>query len=214
MWWMSLPFSMLRLTLDHSYFKDGFCWSPLQPGLVHPCSRPPGWTVSTCSQLVLSPGWVDSGAHTCMRSVCHCCCCSVAQSRLTLCNPMDSSPAGSLSFTVSWNLLKLISIESVVPANYLILCCPLLLCPQSFPASGSYPVNRFFTSGGQSIGVSASTSVLPVNVQGWFPLGLTDLISLLSKGHSRIFCSTTVHDKNIENSEFMVGTLFFILHIV
>ena len=63
-------------------------------------------------------------------------------------------------------------------------------CPQSFPASGSFPMNQLFASGGQSIGASAS--VLPMNIQGRFPLGLTDLISLLSKGLSRVFSSTTV----------------------
>ena len=69
---------------------------------------------------------------------------------------------------------------------------PLSYCLQSFPASGSFPVSQFFASGGQSIGVSVSVSVLPVNSQGWFPLGLTGMISLLSKGLSRFFLSTTV----------------------
>ena len=84
------------------------------------------------------------------------------------------------------------SIESVVPSNYLILCHPFFSCPQSFPASGSFPVSQFFTSGSQSIGASASASVLPVNIQGWLPLGLTGLISLQSKGLSRVFSITTV----------------------
>ena len=66
----------------------------------------------------------------------------------------------------------------------------LFSCPQPFPASGCFPKSQFFTSGGQSIGVSAS--VLPMNIQGWFPLGLTGLISLQSKGPSRVFSSTTV----------------------
>ena len=78
------------------------------------------------------------------------------------------------------SLLKLMTIESVMPSNHLILCCPLLSCPQFFLASGSFPVNRLFTSGGQSIGASAS--VFPTNIQGWFPLGLTGLISLMPKG--------------------------------
>ena len=66
------------------------------------------------------------------------------------------------------------------------------LCPQSFPASGSFQMNQFFMSGGQSIGASASASALPKNIQDWFPLGLTGLISLLSKGLSRVFSSTTI----------------------
>ena len=69
---------------------------------------------------------------------------------------------------------------------------PLSSCLQSFPASGSFPINCFFTSGGQTIGASASASVLPMNIQGWFPLGLTGLISLQSKGLSRVFSRTTV----------------------
>ena len=78
-------------------------------------------------------------------------------------------------------------------------CHPIILssvipfsCLQSFPASGSFPRSQFFTSGGQSVGASALASVLPVNIQGWFPLGLTILIFLLSKGLSRVFCSTIV----------------------
>ena len=63
---------------------------------------------------------------------------------------------------------------------------------QSFPASGSFPVSQFFTSGGQSTGVSAWASVFPVNIQDWFPLGLTGWISLQSKGLSRVFSNTTV----------------------
>ena len=63
---------------------------------------------------------------------------------------------------------------------------------QSFPASGSFPMSHFFTSGGQSIGVSASTSVLPMNIQDWFPLGWTGWISWLSKGLSRVFSNSTV----------------------
>ena len=69
---------------------------------------------------------------------------------------------------------------------------PFSSCPQSFPASSSFPMNLFFSSGGQSIGASASTSVLPTNIQGWFLLRLIGLISLQSKGLSRVFSSTTV----------------------
>ena len=69
---------------------------------------------------------------------------------------------------------------------------PFSSCPQSFPASGSFLMSQLFASGGQSIGDSASASVLPMNIQGWFPLGLTGLMPLLSKGLSRVFSSTTV----------------------
>ena len=69
---------------------------------------------------------------------------------------------------------------------------PFSSCPQSFPASGSFPVSQLFSSGGQSIGASASASVHLMNIQGWFLLGLIGLISLLSKGLSRVFSCTTV----------------------
>ena len=69
---------------------------------------------------------------------------------------------------------------------------PFFFCLQSFPASGSFQMSQFFTSSGQSIGVSASASVLPMNIQDWFPLGWTGWISLLSKGLSRVFSNTTV----------------------
>ena len=69
---------------------------------------------------------------------------------------------------------------------------PFSSCPQSFPASGSFPMSQLFASGGQSIGVSASTSVLPVNTQDWSPSGWTSWISLQSKGLSRVFSNTTV----------------------
>ena len=69
---------------------------------------------------------------------------------------------------------------------------PFSSCPQSFPASGSFLMSQLFTAGGQSIGTSASTSVLPMNIQGWFPLGLTGLISLKAKGLSRVFSNTDV----------------------
>ena len=69
---------------------------------------------------------------------------------------------------------------------------PFFSCLQSFSASGSFQISQFFEPGGQSIGVSASTSVLPMNTQDWFPLGWTDWISLQSKGLSRVFSNTTV----------------------
>ena len=69
---------------------------------------------------------------------------------------------------------------------------PFSSCLQSFPASGSFPMSQFFTSGSQSVGVSASASVLPMSIQDWFPLGWTDWISFLSKGLSRVFSNTTV----------------------
>ena len=107
-------------------------------------------------------------------------------------NLWTAARQASLSFTISQSLLKLVSIESVMPSNHLILCRPLLLLPASFPASGSLPLSRLLASGGQSIGASASSSVLPMNIQALFPLGLTGWISLQSKGLCRVFSNNTV----------------------
>ena len=86
--------------------------------------------------------------------------------------PWTAARQASLSITNSWSLPKLMCIEPVMPSNHLILCCPLS-CPQSFPASRSFQMSQVFTSGGQSSGVSASASVLPMNTQDWFPLEWT-----------------------------------------
>ena len=111
--------------------------------------------------------------------------------------PWSAARQASLSFTVSQSLLKLMSIELVMLSNHLIFFAPFS-CPQSFLASGYFPMSQLFESGGQSIGASASASSPsnkysgPINIQGWFPLGLTGLISLLSKALSRVFVSTIV----------------------
>ena len=107
-----------------------------------------------------------------------------------LCDPKDGSTrllcpslspwVCSDSCPLSWWCSLTISFSATLFCSWL----------QSFPASGSFPVSRLFTSGGAS--ASASASVLSVNIQSWFPLGLTDLISLLSKGLSRVFSSTTI----------------------
>ena len=106
--------------------------------------------------------------------------------------PWTAAQQASLSFTISWSLLKLMSLELMMPSNHLTLCHPLFSCPQPLPASGSFPVSQLFPSGSQSIGASASASVLPITIQDWFPLGLTGLISLQSKGLSRVFSNTAV----------------------
>ena len=120
------------------------------------------------------------------------CCCSVANSSPTLCNPMDcmqhtrlpcpsptSAACSDLCPSSQWCHPAISS--SVVPYSS---------CPQSFSASGSFPVSQLFKLGGQSIGASAS--VLPMNIQDWFPLGMTGWISLQSKGLSRVFSNATV----------------------
>ena len=96
----------------------------------------------------------------------------------------------SLSITISLSLLK--PIESVMPSNHLIFCGPLLLPPSIFPSIRVFSNELALRIRCQSIGASASASVLPINIQGWFPLGLTGLISLQSKGLSRVFSSTKI----------------------
>ena len=96
-----------------------------------------------------------------------------------------------LSITNSQSLPKFMSIESVMPSNHLILCCPVLFLPSSFPGSGSFPMSQLFQWGAQTIGVSASASVLPMNIQDWFPLGWTGWNALQSKGFSIVFSNTT-----------------------
>ena len=118
---------------------------------------------------------------------------SVAQSCLTLCDPMDCSTPGfpcpsptsgacSNSCPLCWWCHPTILSSDV----------PFSSCLQSFPASGSFQMSQLFISGGQCTVASASASVLPMNIQDWFPLGLTGLISLQSKGLSRVFSKTTV----------------------
>ena len=104
--------------------------------------------------------------------------------------PWTAAHQASLSITNSQSLLKLMSIESVMAYNHLILCRPLYFLPSIFPSITSN--ESLFASGGHNIGASASASVLPMNIRDWFPLGLTGLISLQSKGLSRVLSNTTV----------------------
>ena len=117
---------------------------------------------------------------------------SVAQSCLTdSATPWTADNEASLSITISQSSLKLMSIESVMPTISSSFV-PFSSCLQSFPASGSFQMSHLFASGGQSIGVSAWASVLPMNIQDWYPLWWTGLITLQSKGLSRVFSNTIV----------------------
>ena len=90
---------------------------------------------------------------------------------------------------------------------------PFSSCLQSFPESGSFQMSQFFPSGGQSIGVSASASVLPMNIQNWFPLGLTGLISSQFKGLSRVFSNTTVQKHQFFGAQLCFFFFLFIFII-
>ena len=97
---------------------------------------------------------------------------------LLFATPWTAACQASLSFPISWNLLKLMTIKSMTPSKHLIPCHPLSSCLQSFLPSGSFLMSQLFTSRCQSIEASASASVPPMNVYDWFPLGMTGLISL------------------------------------
>ena len=133
----------------------------------------------------------NSILYVCIFVICSGCCCSVAKSCLTLRHPMDWNVLGSSVFQflpefgqihVHWVT------DSMEPSHSLLPLSPFAF--SLFPASGSFQVSQLFISGGHSIGASAS--VLLMNIQGWFPLGLTSLIFLQSKGLSRVFSSTTI----------------------
>ena len=120
---------------------------------------------------------------------------SVAQSCRTLCDSMNHSTPGlpcplpTPEFTQPH--VHRVS-DAIQPSHPLVI--PFSSCPQSLPASGSFTMSQLFAWGGQSIGVSPSVSVLPMNTQDWSPLGWTDWISLQSKGLSRVFSNTTVQN--------------------
>ena len=107
--------------------------------------------------------------------------------------PWTTARQASLSITNSQSSPKPMSTESVMHPAISSSVVPFSSCPQSFPASGSFQMSQLFASGGQSFGVSASTSVLPMNTQDWFSLGLTGWIFLQSKGLSRVFSTVQKH---------------------
>ena len=137
---------------------------------------------------------------------------SVAQLCLTLCNLMGCSmpgfpvhhqlpePASNSCPSSRWCHPTISS--SVVPFS----------CLQSFPASGSFLMSQFFASGSQTIGISASTSILPMNIQVWFPLGMTGWISLQSKGLSRVFSNTTVQKHQFFGAQFLYSPTLTSIH--
>ena len=128
-------------------------------------------------------------------------CCSVAKSCPPLCKLMNCSTPGLpvLNYLPEFAQIHVHWVsDAIQPAHPL---SPHFSCPQSFPASESFPTSQLFTWGGQSIGASASASVLPMNIQGWFPLGLTGWTSLQSKGLSRVFSNTTVQKHQLFDTQ-------------
>ena len=123
--------------------------------------------------------------------------------------PWTTAHQALLSFSISRSWLKLMSIESVLPSNHLTFWRPLLLLPSIFP-SRYFPMSWLFASGDQSIGTSASASVLPMNIQDWFPLGLAGLISLNSKGLSGVFSSSTIQKHQFLCTQPSLGSSSYI----
>ena len=119
--------------------------------------------------------------------------------------PWTAAGQASLSITNSWSLLTLTSIELVMPSNHFILCHPLLM-PSIFPNIKVFS-NESVLRISQSTGASASALVLPMNIQDWFPLGLTGLISLLSRELSRVFSNTTVQKHQFSSAAFFMVQL-------
>ena len=119
-----------------------------------------------------------------------CCCCSITKSYRAV-RPCAACQA-SLSFTVSWTLLKLMPLSQWCYRTISSSAALFSFYLHSFPASRPFPMSWLFTLGGQNIGASASASVLPMNIQGRFPLRLSGLIPFLSKGLPRVFSNTTV----------------------
>ena len=118
---------------------------------------------------------------------------SAAQSYPTLCNPMNhSTPGLPVHHQLPWVHPNPCPLSQWYHPNISSSVIPIFSCLQSFPASESFQMSQLFISGGQNVGVSASTSVLPMNTQDWSPLGWTGWISLQSKGLSRVFSNTTV----------------------
>ena len=122
---------------------------------------------------------------------------SVAQLCPTLCDPMNRSTPGFLVHQQLLESPKLKSIESVIHPAITSSVVPFSSCPQTLPASRCFTMSQLFAWGGQSIGVSVSASVLPLNIQDWSPLGWTGWISLQSKGLSRVFSNTTLQKHQV-----------------
>ena len=187
----------------------GILLARIQECVAIPFSRRSSWprdrTWTSCTAGRFSTVWAMKEASR--SPILLSCCCSAPRSCLTLCNSMDCSV---LVFPALHRLLELAQThvhwvgDAIQPSHPFSL--PFSSCPESLPASRSFPVSRFFTSSGQSIGASAPASVLAMNIQGWFPLGWTGLISLLSKGLSRVF------QHHNSKASLLWCSVFFIVH--
>ena len=143
--------------------------------------------LATQHRVCTTHTWWGSGQATLRYAPWHLCCCSVAKSCPNLCDPIDCSMPGSPVLHYLLELLKLMSTASVMPSNHLSLCLPLILLSSIFPSIKVFSSESAVHIRWPGIVVSASASVLPKNIQGWFLLGVTGLISLLSSTLKSLF---------------------------
>ena len=203
-WFLKMLFS--HLVVSNSLWPHGLQRTKL------PCpSQSPG----VCSDSCLLSQWchpINSSSSVPFSSCPSVLFSSVAQSCLTLCDPMDCSTPGFLSIISSWVC------SSSCPLNQ---CChptispsavPFSTCILTFPAPGSFLRSQFFTSGGQSIGPSASASTLPMNIHIWFPLVLIGWIFLQSKRLSKVFFKTTVQKHQFFGTQLFYGPSLTSIH--
>ena len=169
-------------------------WELINENFLDNSTRNLSWYTCTCLHLLCLHSALTPLCMSMSKSFLSLCCCLEAKSHLTLGNSLDCSMP---SLSVPHYLPKFAQThvhwvgDAIQPSHH--LPCPRSFL-QSFSASGSFPMSQFFASGGQSIGASASASasVLPMNIQGWFPLGLTGLISLQSKGLLRVLSNIII----------------------
>ena len=138
------------------------------------------------------------------------CCCSFTKLCPALCNPINCSTPGFPVLHYLPECSNACPLSRWCHPTILASITPFSSCPQPFPASESFSVSQFFASGGQNIGASALASVFPMNIQGWFLLGLTGLISLQSKGLSRVFSNTTIQKHQLFNTQPSLWSNFHI----
>ena len=181
---------------NHRPHPDSKSWARHPPEIMASPELSRTWAglLGSQPQKVTSPQFSHSlnnhpPLQCCLCAQGHCCCCSVTKLCLTFFNPMDCSVPGSsvLHYLPEFALTHVDWVGYAIQPSHP-LSIPFSSYLHSFPASGSFPMSWLFASGAQIIGTSASASVLPMNIQGWFPLGLIGLI-LQSKGLSRVFSS-------------------------
>ena len=182
-----------------------------QPMMPHLAMVSPAWNhihssvvTKPPSRAALTGSWLKLAAWTLFSSA--------AQSCLALCDPMNCSMPGLPPSPTPGAYSNSGPLSQWCHPTISFSVVPFSSCPQSFPASGCFPMSQFFVSGGQSIGVSASALVLPMNIQGGFPVGWTGWVSLLSKGLSRVFSNTAAQKHQFFGSQLSFSPTLTSIH--